>query len=116
SRQINLSQMHQARTKALRVLLLLIAFMAVIDPAGAAAYVVKHCVELAGTIVPASVIGLPTRGAEILGATVVSASAPNNRDGEFCRIVGVIKAQLDTTPDIRFEVNLPSRWNGRALQ
>jgi feruloyl esterase len=108
--------MHQARTRALRVLLLLIAFMAVSDPAGAAAYVVKHCVELAGTTVPASVIGLPTRGAEILGATVVSASAPNNRDGEFCRIVGVIKAQLDTTPDIRFEVNLPSRWNGRALQ
>jgi hypothetical protein len=108
--------MHQVRTRVLRVLFLLIAFMAVSGPASAASYIVKHCVELAGATVPAAVIGLPSRGAEILGATVVSASAPNNRDGEFCRIVGVIKAQLDTTPDIRFEVNLPSSWNGRALQ
>lgn len=84
--------------------------------AHAASYVVKHCEELRGQSVPASVIELPTRGATILDATVVAAAAPNNRNGEYCKIVGVVKAQLDTTPDIRFEVNLPARWNGRALQ
>ncbi len=31
-------------------------------------------------------------------------------------ITGYIRALQDTTPDIRFEVNLPTRWNGRALQ
>ena len=61
-------------------------------------------------------IGLPTRGAAIWTASVVKAAAPGNRNGEYCRIVGSIKAVEDNAPDIRFEVNLPSRWNGRALQ
>ncbi len=91
-------------------------FLATCQHAGAASYVVKHCEELQGKTVPASVIELPTRGALIQGASVVAAAAQGNRNGDYCRIVGVIKAQLDTTPDIRFEVNLPSRWNGRALQ
>jgi hypothetical protein len=108
--------MLQVITKNLRILFVLAASLGLSGPACAAAYVVKHCVELAGKSVPPSVIGLPTKGALILDATVVSASARNNRDGDYCKITGVIKAQLDTTPDIRFEVNLPSRWNGRALQ
>ncbi|SAL02830.1 tannase and feruloyl esterase [Caballeronia arationis] len=84
--------------------------------AHAASYLAKHCADLEGKEVPASVIGLPTRGATIWSASVVKAAAPGNRNGEYCRIVGSIKAVQDNTPDIRFEVNLPSRWNGRALQ
>lgn len=84
--------------------------------ASAASYVAKHCAELEGRSIPAPVIGLPTRGALIWSASVVKAAAPGNRNGEYCRIVGSIRAVQDTTPDIRFEVNLPSRWNGRALQ
>jgi hypothetical protein len=106
--------MPQATTPLLRTLLLFTALFACSTHASAASYVVKHCAELEGQSVPASVIGLPTRGATILGASVVAAAAPKNRNGEYCRLVGVIKAQLDTTPDIRFEVNLPARWNGRA--
>ncbi|SAL82939.1 tannase and feruloyl esterase [Caballeronia choica] len=84
--------------------------------AHAASYLAKHCAELEGATIPASVIGLPTRGAAIWTASVVKAAAPGNRNGEYCRIVGSIKAVEDNAPDIRFEVNLPSRWNGRALQ
>ncbi|SAK63205.1 tannase and feruloyl esterase [Caballeronia temeraria] len=99
----------------IRALLAVIA-LAAFSHAHAAAYVTKHCDDLEGKTVPASIIGLPTRGATIVSAWVVKAAAPGNRNGEYCRITGFIKALLDTTPDIRFEVNLPSRWNGRALQ
>jgi Tannase and feruloyl esterase len=99
----------------LRALLAVIA-LAGFSHAHAAAYVAKHCDDLEGKIVPASIIGLPTRGATIVSAWVVKAAAPGNRNGEYCRITGFIKALQDSTPDIRFEVNLPSRWNGRALQ
>jgi pimeloyl-ACP methyl ester carboxylesterase len=100
----------------LLAILSLIASLAVCSHASAAESVVKHCAELQGQTVPASAIELPTRGAIILGASVVAATDLHNRNGEYCRVVGVIKAQLDSTPDIRFEVNLPARWNGRALQ
>lgn len=113
---INLLSMPQATLRLLRHLLPLAASLACSAHASAASYVVKHCAELQGKDVPASVIGLPTRGAIITDASFVAAAAPRNRNGDYCRLVGVIKAQLDTTPDIRFEVNLPARWNGRALQ
>ncbi len=103
-------------SRACRALLLAIAATMPLANAHAAAYVTKHCDDLAGKTVPASIIGLPTRGALITTASVVKAAAPGNRNGEYCRINGVIRALQDTTPDIRFEVNLPSRWNGRALQ
>ncbi len=99
----------------IRALLAAIAFAACSN-AHAATYLTKHCADLEGKTVPASIIGLPTRGAAIVSASVVKAAALGNRNGEYCRITGFIRALQDTTPDIRFEVNLPSRWNGRALQ
>jgi feruloyl esterase len=75
-----------------------------------------HCAELAGQRIPASMIGLPTRGATVATATLIKATQPGNRNGEYCRVTGTIQALRDTTPDIRFQVNLPTRWNGRALQ
>ncbi|WP_250459207.1 tannase/feruloyl esterase family alpha/beta hydrolase [Caballeronia sp. INML5] len=99
----------------IRALLAAIAFAACSN-AHAATYLTKHCADLEGKTVPASIIGLPTRGATIVSASVVKAAALGNRNGEYCRITGFIRALQDTTPDIRFEVNLPSRWNGRALQ
>jgi hypothetical protein len=100
----------------LRLLALIAAAMLPLAHADAATYLTKHCEDLDGKSVPASVIGLPTRGATVFSAMVVKAAAPGNRNGEYCRITGYIRALLDTTPDIRFEVNLPTRWNGRALQ
>ncbi|MBB2926776.1 tannase/feruloyl esterase family alpha/beta hydrolase [Paraburkholderia silvatlantica] len=75
-----------------------------------------HCVDLAGALLPPASIGLPTNGALVLSAAMIPATATGNLNGDFCRLTGVIRAQSAGTPDIRFEVNLPSRWNGRALQ
>lgn len=75
-----------------------------------------HCTDLAGALLPPARIGLPTNGALVQSAAMISATANGNLNGDYCRLTGVIRAQSAGTPDIRFEVNLPSRWNGRALQ
>ncbi|WP_395063076.1 tannase/feruloyl esterase family alpha/beta hydrolase [Paraburkholderia silvatlantica] len=75
-----------------------------------------HCLDLAGALLPPASIGLPTNGALVLSAAMIPATATGNLNGDFCRLTGVIRARSAGTPDIRFEVNLPSRWNGRALQ
>ena len=76
-----------------------------------------RCAEFAGAVLPPEVIALPTAGAQIESASMVGATAPGNQQGgEYCRITGRIKALKATTPDIRFDLNLPRRWNGRALQ
>lgn len=76
----------------------------------------RHCLDLAGVQIPATAIGLPTDGALVQTATPLGATAIGNQDGAYCRLTGVIRAQTAGTPDIRFELNLPERWNRRALQ
>jgi len=76
----------------------------------------RHCTDLAGVLLPAASIGLPTNGALVQTASMILATATGNLDGDYCHLTGVIRAQTDGTPDIRFELNLPSRWNGRAVQ
>ncbi|WP_407945716.1 tannase/feruloyl esterase family alpha/beta hydrolase [Paraburkholderia elongata] len=76
-----------------------------------------RCAEFAGAVLPPELIALPTAGAQIESAAMVAATAPGNQQGgEYCRITGRIKALKASTPDIRFDLNLPRRWNGRALQ
>ncbi|WP_241015006.1 tannase/feruloyl esterase family alpha/beta hydrolase, partial [Burkholderia sp. Ac-20379] len=76
----------------------------------------RHCLDLAGVQIPAAAIGLPTEGAVVQTAATIGATAIGNQDGAYCRLTGVIRAQTAGTPDIRFELNLPERWNRRALQ
>jgi hypothetical protein len=45
----------------------------------------------------------------------VLADAPENQNGEFCKILGAIHPLDIAAPDITFEVNLPTGWNGKAL-
>jgi feruloyl esterase len=71
------------------------------------------CDALAGRTIAANEIGLPTRGADITSAALV---AGEDQAGEFCKVLGAIHAIDRSAPDIHFEVNLPSRWNGKALQ
>ncbi|WP_158601940.1 tannase/feruloyl esterase family alpha/beta hydrolase [Pararobbsia silviterrae] len=85
------------------------------QPAGAPASIAR-CTALRTHIVPPGAIGLPTQGAVVESASIVEASEPGNTNGTYCRITGAIKALATDTPDIRFEVNLPAQWNGRALQ
>jgi hypothetical protein len=75
------------------------------------------CSELAGTAIPAANISLPTRGAIINTALVVPATPPGpTAVGEYCKVDGGILPVDVTAPQIRFQVNLPTAWNGKALQ
>ncbi len=75
-----------------------------------------QCAALARVALPPSSIGLPTSGATIVSATLVGTHDSGNSNGEFCKVLGAIHAVDPTAPDIKFEVNLPSRWNNRVLQ
>jgi feruloyl esterase len=91
-----------------------------------------RCAELAGLTLPRETIALPTRGVQIDTATMstttvasagttprTTSNAPTTSAraiGEFCRITGRIKAVNPGAPPIRFDLNLPRDWNGRALQ
>ncbi len=74
------------------------------------------CQGLAGHGIDASHIGLPTGGASIISAELVLDSAEGNANGEYCKILGAIHPIDYHAPDINFQVNLPSRWNGRSIQ
>ncbi|MBK0114058.1 MULTISPECIES: tannase/feruloyl esterase family alpha/beta hydrolase [unclassified Delftia] len=73
------------------------------------------CTQLENTTLPASAIGLPTRGAVVQSATLQAASAQNGTP-EFCKVVGSVLSASDADPAIQFQVNLPTRWNLKALQ
>jgi feruloyl esterase len=76
----------------------------------------QRCLALRGVRIPASSIGLPTSGATIVSASLVAAGDEGNTNGEFCKVLGSIHGIDPLAPPIKFEVNLPSRWNNRLLQ
>jgi len=76
----------------------------------------QACTALAGLKIAASDIGLPTTGATIVSVELVAAAAEGNANGEYCKVLGAIHPVDYTAPDINFEVNLPSSWNGKTLQ
>jgi len=102
----------------------------------------ESCAALAGMTIPGSAIGgdyvkYQPKGATVTSATFLTATDTANKSGvEHCRVVGVITPATDsevvtdlvvdmaggslytvvTTPDINFEVNLPSKWNNKTFQ
>jgi len=74
------------------------------------------CAAIAGTIIPAAQIGLPTTGANVTSAALVAANAAGNTNGEYCMIKGAIHPVDKTAPDIIFQLNIPTNWNKRILQ
>lgn len=75
----------------------------------------QQCAALQGSTVPAAAIGLPTTGATISSATLIAATASGNTNGEFCKVLGGVHPVDPTAPDIKFEVDLPSTWNGKTV-
>lgn len=73
----------------------------------------QACTALAGQQLPASAIGLPTTGAVVKSAEFVLNEPAN---GEYCAVRGVILPVDPKAPAMEFQVNLPSKWNGKALQ
>ena len=69
------------------------------------------CARLRGVVLPAGLIGLPTTGAEV-------SSARERHEGgvAYCKVMGSVHPVDALANDIRFELNLPEQWNGKALQ
>jgi len=76
----------------------------------------ETCTSLQGFSIPASAIGLPNGGALVQTAVFVAASETGNRNGDFCKVTGIVKPRNPSSPNLEFEVNLPAAWNHRALQ
>jgi carboxylesterase type B len=74
------------------------------------------CAQLAGAAIPASAIGLPTRGGTVSTAVVVAASGTGARViPEHCLVTATI-APVDTAADaITLRVALPTVWNNKAM-
>lgn len=83
-----------------------------------------RCEDLKGMAVAVTDIGLPTRGAVVAAAERLPQLAPfADTDGEHllptaarCLLQGEIASIDPAAPPIKFAVNLPLSWNGRALQ
>jgi feruloyl esterase len=90
------------------------------------------CAALKASI-PAAAIGLPSGGATVESATLVAATelvvrpkppfAPPPPEAAIapalpghCQVIGAIAPVDSKAPPIRFQVNLPTEWNGRSLQ
>jgi pimeloyl-ACP methyl ester carboxylesterase len=81
------------------------------------------CAGLAGKSIAASSIGLPSGPASVLSAVLVTA-APESVSGntltpatpEYCKVLGSVAPRDPRAQPINFQLNLPTRWNGKALQ
>lgn len=69
------------------------------------------CKSLKGMRVSSATIGLPTSGAFVMSAKLV-----HDRRGEYCKVLGAVRPVDSSAHNIRFEVNLPTQWNRKAVQ
>ena len=94
---------------------------------GAAAFIVASgsaqaatsCADLANLKIAASEIGLPSSGATITSAQIQTVPTDPTAAGaisEFCKVLGAILPVDPNAPPVNFEVNLPTQWNGKAVQ
>ncbi len=96
-----------------------VAAIAVITAWAAPANAATACADLAGLKIAAGDIGLPTSGATISSAQMQTVAAdPLNPDAtrEYCKVLGAIAPVDANAPPVNFEVNLPTQWNGKAVQ
>jgi feruloyl esterase len=98
-----------------------VTFMGTISPGVASAQPAldpaSACSALASVQISPTQIGLPTSGARVVDATFLPASGSGSTaKPEYCRVlvaIGPVDAQAQP---INVKVNLPSAWNGKALQ
>ena len=78
--------------------------------------VAMSCVQLNGMTIPAASIGMATTGAIVTSTQIVpAAGAGVAAVGEYCKVLGEINPVDATAPKIKFQVNLPSIWNSKAM-
>ena len=98
-------------------------------PALARADTPAGCASLAGTTLPAATMGLPSGAATVDSATLMPAAAIAVAERgptpaavitpatpEYCKLLGRIAPLDPAAPFIHFQLNLPTRWNGRSVQ
>lgn len=75
-----------------------------------------RCAAFTAVRIPAARIGLATRGARVTSARWMVASPESEHPTpDYCRILGAIAPIDPKAPEIRFELDLPAHWNGKAL-
>ncbi len=81
------------------------------------------CSTLAGKSIPASSIGLPSGPATVASAVLVPAAPQSVSSNtltpatpDYCKVLGSLAPRDGTAQLINFQVNLPTQWNGKALQ
>jgi hypothetical protein len=75
------------------------------------------CAALANVQLRPTQIGLPTSGARVVSATFLPASGSEpTAKPEYCKVLAAIGPVHAEAQPINVEVNLPSVWNGKALQ
>jgi hypothetical protein len=79
---------------------------------------VTPCAALAGRSIEPALIGLPGGPARIAAAAVERLPASQAAESTigYCKVLGEIAPLDPAAPPIRFEVNLPEQWNGKAVQ
>lgn len=78
--------------------------------------VTKSCADLNGMVIPAASIDLPTTGGTVTSATVVPAAGTGTAAvGEYCKVLAAISPVDATAPQIKFQVDLPTVWNNKAM-
>jgi feruloyl esterase len=86
---------------------------------GAFAQGAVPCAELTGRSIEPASIGLPSGPARIASATLERLPASRSAAEPtvaFCKVLGEIAPRDPTAPPIRFQINLPEQWNGKAVQ
>nr|WP_088507806.1 tannase/feruloyl esterase family alpha/beta hydrolase [Burkholderia ubonensis] len=77
---------------------------------------VETCSSLLNLTVPASAIGLPTRGARITDAkTVVASGSGADAIPEYCEVSANIAPVSPSAPPISFKLELPRMWNRKIM-
>jgi feruloyl esterase len=89
------------------------AALAALLAAGGAHAQSRDCAGLAGMVIPAAQIGLPTAGATVTSARLERGDKADSVDS--CVVLGRIAPVDARAPFIHFRVNLPTVWNGKAL-
>ncbi|MBB5960290.1 feruloyl esterase [Saccharothrix tamanrassetensis] len=86
------------------------SFGSEVDPATG-----RKCSDLAGVKIAVRDIGLPTGGATVSSAVPVSAGGTGDQTyGSHCLVSGEIRPVDPAAPNIKFQLALPEKWNGKA--
>ena len=74
------------------------------------------CADLNGFVIKPQAIGMLTTGAVVTSAAAVPAAGIGVAQvAEYCKVLGDINPVDPAAPKIKFQVNLPTNWNGKAL-